>query len=84
MVSMGAYGVQRHRKPTSSETKAQSAVMLTFVLALSVGIAISVLLGWHIYLILTAQTTIEFYQNQTNRSRARQWGEVSGQAKEIN
>lgn len=68
---------QRHRRPTASETKAQSAVMLTFVLALSVGIAISVLLGWHIYLILTAQTTIEFYQNQTNRSRARQWGEVS-------
>lgn len=55
--------------------------MLTFVLALSVGIAISVLLGWHIYLILTAQTTIEFYQNQTNRSRARQWGEVSEHAK---
>ncbi|CAM9124158.1 unnamed protein product [Laminaria digitata] len=66
----------RHRKPTASETKAQSAVMLTFVLALSVGIAISVLLGWHIYLVLTAQTTIEFYQNQTNRSRSRQWGEV--------
>lgn len=57
--------------------------MLTFVLALSVGIAISVLLGWHIYLVLTAQTTIEFYQNQTNRSRARQWGEVSKQANEI-
>jgi len=54
----------------------QSAVMMTFVLALSVGVAISVLLGWHIYLICTAQTTIEFYQNQSNRSRARQWGEV--------
>lgn len=51
--------------------------MMTFVLSLSVGIAIFILLGWHIYLILTAQTTIEFYQNQTNRSRARQWGEVS-------
>lgn len=54
----------------------QSAIMMTFVLALSVGVAISVLLGWHIYLICTAQTTIEFYQNQSNRSRARQWGEV--------
>ncbi|CAN0351166.1 unnamed protein product, partial [Ectocarpus sp. 13 AM-2016] len=52
-----------------------SAIMMTFVLALSVGVAISVLLGWHIYLICSAQTTIEFYQNQSHRSRARQWGE---------
>lgn len=81
-VFLATCAVQRHRKPTSSETKAQSAVMLTFVLSLSVGIAISVLLGWHLYLIFTAQTTIEFYQNQTNRSRARQWGEVSEQPKD--
>lgn len=68
---------QRHTRPHPHEARLESAVMMTFVLSLSVGIAIAVLLGWHVYLILTAQTTIEFYQNQTNRSRARQWGEVS-------
>ncbi|CAM9715162.1 unnamed protein product [Sphacelaria rigidula] len=67
---------RRRRKPHGHEASSESAVMMTFVLAISVGIAIAVLLGWHIYLILTAQTTIEFYQNQTNRSRARQWGEL--------
>ncbi|CAN0216881.1 unnamed protein product [Pylaiella littoralis] len=66
----------RRRKPNSMETSQQSAVMMTFVLALSVGLAISLLMGWHIYLICTAQTTIDFYQNQANRSRARQWGEL--------
>jgi palmitoyltransferase len=39
-------------------------VLFTFVLALSVGIALSALLGWHVYLIFTAQTTIEFYVNK--------------------
>ncbi|CAN0280270.1 unnamed protein product [Ectocarpus sp. 12 AP-2014] len=58
------------------EMTQHSAIMMTFVLALSVGVAISVLLGWHIYLICSAQTTIEFYQNQSHRSRARQWGEL--------
>lgn len=70
--------VQRRTKHHSVEDQTQSAVMMTFVLALSVGIAISILLFWHIYLICTAQTTIEFYQNQANRARARQWGEVRG------
>eukprot|EP00752_Nemacystus_decipiens_P015751 g14063.t1 len=77
-ISMAKTPARRHRKSpsASAEISQQSAVMMTFVLALSVGVAISVLLGWHLYLICTAQTTIEFYQNQTNRSRARQWGEL--------
>lgn len=66
----------QHFRKGTEEANAQSAVMMTFVLSFSVGIAIMVLLGWHIYLILTAQTTIDFYQNQTNRARARQFGEV--------
>lgn len=47
------------------------AVSYTFVLALSVGAAVGLLLGWHIYLIFTAQTTIEFYGNSTRAHRAR-------------
>lgn len=32
---------------------------------MSVGIAVSFLLAWHIYLVFSAQTTIEFYYNRT-------------------
>jgi hypothetical protein len=39
-------------------------VVFCFVLALSVGIALSALLGWHMFLIFSAQTTIEFYINR--------------------
>jgi hypothetical protein len=49
----------------------RSAVMYTFVLALTIGFAVGLLLFWHIYLVLTAQTTIEFYGNQTKSYRAR-------------
>ncbi|CAM9451865.1 unnamed protein product [Ascophyllum nodosum] len=71
-------GIRRRRRSSypAVEAQTQSAVMMTFILALSVGIAISILLFWHLYLICTAQTTIEFYQNQTHRSRAKQWGEL--------
>ena len=40
-----------------------------------VGIAVTVLLGWHVYLVLSAQTTIEFYGNQTRKLRARVRGQ---------
>jgi len=53
----------------------RTAVMFTFILALSVGIAVAILFSWHVYLILTAQTTIEFYGNHTLRLRARVHGE---------
>jgi len=52
----------------------RTAVMFTFVLALSIGIAVLILFGWHVYLVLTAQTTIEFYGNHTLRLRARAGG----------
>ena len=53
----------------------RTAVMFTFVLAVSVGLAVAILFGWHCYLVLTAQTTIEFYGNHTLRLRARVRGE---------
>jgi hypothetical protein len=54
----------------------RSAIVFAFVIALSVGLAVSVLFFWHLYLVFTAQTTIEFYQNQNRRARARARGEV--------
>jgi uncharacterized membrane protein (UPF0136 family) len=50
---------------------ARSATTYTFVLALSIGVAVGLLFFWHLYLVLTAQTTIEFYGNQTKAYRAR-------------
>eukprot|EP00632_Arachnochrysis_sp_CCMP2950_P008047 CAMPEP_0185716358 /NCGR_PEP_ID=MMETSP1164-20130828/42597_1 /TAXON_ID=1104430 /ORGANISM="Chrysoreinhardia sp, Strain CCMP2950" /LENGTH=441 /DNA_ID=CAMNT_0028383973 /DNA_START=91 /DNA_END=1416 /DNA_ORIENTATION=- len=67
-------GVTRAHRPTSKH--ARSAVMFTFVLALSVGIAVAILGGWHVFLTLTGQTTIEFYGNHTLRQRAKQRGLV--------
>ncbi|CAM9662312.1 unnamed protein product, partial [Phaeothamnion confervicola] len=58
------------------EPTERSAVVFTFVLTLSVGVAVSILFFWHLYLISSAQTTIEFYQNQSRRSRAHHRGEV--------
>jgi palmitoyltransferase len=49
----------------------EQSIMFLFVLCLSVGIAVSILMFWHIYLVLTAQTTIEFYGNFTRRAKWR-------------
>lgn len=39
----------------------RSPIAFTFMLCASVGIAVACLLGFHLYLIFTAQTTIEFH-----------------------
>jgi uncharacterized membrane protein YgcG len=48
--------------------------VFVFVLAFSVGAALTGLLGWHVFLISTGQTTIEFYINRARRERARMRG----------
>jgi len=54
----------------------RGAVLFTFVITLSVMLALSMLLGWHIYLVLTGQTTIEFYYNKNRARHARMKGEM--------
>merc|ERR1712216_907134 len=54
----------------------RTQIVFTFVICLSVGIAVLVLLSWHVYLILTAQTTIEFYGNRTSKRHARTRGKL--------
>ena len=39
----------------------ETAVAFSFMLCLSVGLAVACLGGFHLYLLLTAQTTIEFH-----------------------
>jgi palmitoyltransferase len=45
-----------------------------FVLTSAVILSLGILLFWHVYLIGTAQTTIEFYKNMADRSRAKKTG----------
>ena len=48
---------------------------LAFMICLAVGIAVGCLGGFHVYLVLTGQTTIEFHGNWMNRSRAKKEGQ---------
>jgi palmitoyltransferase len=49
-------------------------VSLAFMLCLAVGIAVAILGGFHVYLVLTGQTTIEFHANWAAQRRARKEG----------
>lgn len=51
------------------------AVTLSFMLCVAVGLSVFLLGAFHIYLTLTAQTTIEFQGNMTQRKRARAAGQ---------
>ena len=48
----------------------RASVSFAYFLCLSVGLSITMLLGWHLYLVLSAQTTIDFYQVRQPRPEA--------------
>lgn len=48
-----------------------SNVTFVFFLCLCVGFAVGMLFAWHVYLVLTAQTTIEFYQRRSTPTTRR-------------
>jgi len=48
--------------------------MFVFVLSTAVAVALSVMLAWQLYLVLTSQTTIEFYFNRYKAQQARKKG----------
>lgn len=51
-------------------------VIMLFVVSAAVASAVSILLGFHTYLVLTAQTTIEFYENISLKDRMRRSGRI--------
>jgi len=55
---------------------AQAMVMFLFLMALAVGLAVGLMLAWHLYLVLTGQTTIGFYYNRYRAHVAKKRGEV--------
>jgi len=81
MVSLGPFMATMHRGTSTPDhivlsRRARSSVTFTFVISVSVGIAISMLLAWHVYLVLSAQTTIEFYGNRSKSRKMRHHGRV--------
>ena len=50
--------------------------MFIFVLSVAVGLAVGLMLAWHLYLVLTGQTTIEFYFNRYRMQMAKERGET--------
>ena len=51
-------------------------IVFVFVLVLSVLFALTLFIVWHAYLVITNQTTIEFYSNRFDAADAKQRGEV--------
>eukprot|EP01125_Pyxidicula_operculata_P021084 TRINITY_DN7991_c0_g1_i1.p1 TRINITY_DN7991_c0_g1~~TRINITY_DN7991_c0_g1_i1.p1 ORF type:complete len:298 (+),score=22.33 TRINITY_DN7991_c0_g1_i1:33-926(+) len=52
----------------------RGGVIFGFVLAFAVTIALSIMLGWQLYLVLSGQTTIEFYYNSNAKTEAKKQG----------
>ncbi|KAI8364363.1 uncharacterized protein BYT42DRAFT_506349, partial [Radiomyces spectabilis] len=48
----------------------------SLILSICMGIALAALCGWHYYLICTAQTTVEFYNNYYDRNICKSQGEI--------
>ena len=74
MASMGPTFLKlvKHR-PRSED---HGPIVFSCVLALSVSIAVGILLFWHVYLMATGQTTIEWYNNRVRAADARKRGAV--------
>ncbi|EFJ05316.1 hypothetical protein SELMODRAFT_431654 [Selaginella moellendorffii] len=51
-------------------------LLFTFVLSFGIFGALSCLLGWHIFLVVTAQTTIDFYGNRQRKLEAKSRGKA--------
>jgi hypothetical protein len=63
-------GVWKHLYPMVPIGKERMPISLAFMLCLAIGIAVACLGGFHLYLVLTGQTTIEFHGNWVNKRKA--------------
>lgn len=64
--------LQERIRPMMPLREEKMLLTLSFMLCVAVGIAIFLLGSFHIYLILTAQTTIEFHGNINNKRKMKQ------------
>jgi hypothetical protein len=68
-------GVWKHLYEYTPINTERLPISLAFMLCLAVGIAVACLGGFHLYLTLTGQTTIEFHGNWMNRTKAKRLGQ---------
>jgi hypothetical protein len=54
-----------------SQPSERTGLLFTFIISVAIFLALSFLMGWHVFLVCTAQTTIEFYNNQRERQAQR-------------
>jgi len=54
----------------------RGSVIFSFVIAIAVFIALTLMLAWQVFLMLTSQTTIEFYMNRQAISNAKKAGKT--------
>ena len=64
-------GEWKHLHPMVPINSERLPISLAFMICLAIGIAVACLGGFHLYLCLTAQTTIEFHGNFGNRRKAK-------------
>jgi len=68
-------GVWTRIHPYTPSSAERMPLSLGFMLCLAIGIAVACLGGFHIYLVLSGQTTIEFHGNFVNRMKAKRSGQ---------
>jgi len=68
-------GVWTRIHPYTPINSERMPLSLGFMICLAVGIAVLCLGGFHVFLVLTGQTTIEFHGNWMKRSRAKKAGQ---------
>lgn len=68
--------ISQHRiQPWIPHRNERMLISLAFMLCTAVGLAVLLLGGFHIYLVCTAQTTVEFHANWMARKRAKSMGQ---------
>ncbi|CAJ1342886.1 unnamed protein product [Effrenium voratum] len=67
--------VPLRRRPAKMSFADAQCMTLSWLISLCIFLALCLLGGFHLYLVLTNQTTIEFHVNLTNRHLARRKGE---------
>ncbi len=65
----------KHLLPNIPTPNERMPICFAFMMCLAVGIAVSCLLGFHLYLVCTSQTTIEFHGNLQKSRIAKENGE---------
>lgn len=70
------YNHVQHLIPGVPVPNEAASLAFSFMICFAVGISVAILLGFHLYLIFTAQTTIEFHGNRLKKEQCMLRGEV--------